>query len=154
MRDNLKDFVESNSEDFEVYPFDAQKGWNEIADTFEVNRKKTYWPLGVAASIAVLFITSILVISNSGDQEISEVKEIEGFYEEAISHKISLVKNQIGDDEILQDLAAMDVAFAELKADLNENVDNEEVIAAMMENYRLKLKILEEILLELEKEGK
>ena len=46
----------------------------------------------------------------------------------------------------------MDQVFAELKTDLEENVDNEEVITAMMENYRLKLQILEEILVELEKE--
>lgn len=154
MQDNLKDHIQANSKDFEIYPFDAQKGWNEIADAFEVKKKKTYWPLGIAASLAVVFITSVLVVSNSGTQEISEVQEIEGYYEEAINHKITLVKNQIGDDQILNDLEAMDAAFAELKADLNENVDNGEVIEAMMENYRLKLKILEEILVELEKEEK
>ena len=46
----------------------------------------------------------------------------------------------------------MNAAFSELKADLKDNVDNEEVVTAMMENYRLKLQILEEILKELEKE--
>jgi hypothetical protein len=63
-----------------------------------------------------------------------------------------LVKNQLDDDRILEDLNAMDDAFADLKSDLEDNVDNEEVIMAMMENYRLKLQILEEILSKLEKE--
>ena len=64
------------------------------------------------------------------------------------------MRSHLGDTRILEDLAVMDQAFAELKADLRDNVDNEEVIAAMMENYQLKLQILEEILNELEKENR
>ena len=64
-----------------------------------------------------------------------------------------LVKSQVKDPRVIEDLEAMDKAFAELKGDLEDNVDNEEVVAAMMENYQLKLRILEEILSELEKEN-
>ena len=34
----------------------------------------------------------------------------------------------------------------ELKDDLNDNADNDEVIQAMIQNYRIKLEILEEML--------
>ena len=77
---------------------------------------------------------------------------MENYYEGEINKKVTLIKGQLEDDQILKDLEEMDAVFADLKADLNENVDNEEVIMAMMENYRLKLQILEEILNELEKE--
>jgi hypothetical protein len=40
----------------------------------------------------------------------------------------------------------MDKVFEELKEDLRDNAANEEVIEAMIQNYRLKLDILEEML--------
>lgn len=154
MQDNLKDHIESNPEDFDLYPFDTSKGWNEISKRVSPQKKKTKaWFIGVAASLAVLCISLVLVLTNSSSTQPNELAEIEGFYQEEINQKISLVRNQLGDDKILQDLEAMDAAFTELKVDLSENVDNEEVIVAMMENYRLKLQILEEILTELEKEN-
>ncbi len=153
MRDSLKEHIESNAEDFEVYPLDAND-WNKIADKLDPpKRHYRGWLLGVAASLAVIFISTVLVMSSSQVASPNEVAEMEGFYEEAINAKISLVKNQLKDDRILEDLKAMDEAFAELKSDLNENVDNEEVVMAMMENYQLKLQILERILSELEKEN-
>ena len=47
----------------------------------------------------------------------------------------------------------MDRAFAELKQDLKDNADNAEVIAAMMNHYRLKLQILEKMLNEIQEEN-
>lgn len=155
MRDSLKDHIESKAEDFELYPFDANE-WNKIAEKLDPPKKKfNGWLMGVAASAAVILISTVLVMSSSSSSSSSnEVAEMEGFYEEAINQKITLVKNQLKDDRILNDLEAMDAAFSELKSDLDENVDNEEVVMAMMENYKLKLQILEEILTELGKEKK
>ncbi len=149
MRDSLKEYVDSSPEDFELYPFEG--GWDKVAEKVAPAKKRpNHWLLGIAASLAILFISTVLVWSNSNTTQVpDEVAEMEGFYQEEINTKISLVKNQLGDDRILADLEAMDAAFAELKADLSENVDNEEVLMAMMENYRLKLQILEEILSEL-----
>lgn len=153
MRDSLKEHVQANSEDFEIYPFESND-WNKIANRLDPPKPRYRGlMMGIAASLAVIFISIILVSTNSSNQPVNELAEMEGFYQEAINQKITLVKHQLGDDRILMDLQAMDEAFAELKGDLNENVDNEEVIMAMMENYRLKLQILEEILSELEKEN-
>ena len=151
MRDSLKEHIEANSEDFEIYPFEGND-WNKIANKLDPPKAK-YKGLafGIAASLAVILITSVLVSNPSISTE-NEVAEIEGFYKKEIDQKVTLVRSQIGDAPILEDLEEMDQIFAELKADLDENVDNEEVISAMMDNYRLKLQILEEILTELEKE--
>jgi hypothetical protein len=48
--------------------------------------------------------------------------------------------------EINTELVEMDKVFEVLKEDLKDNADNEEVIEAMIQNYRLKLDILEEML--------
>lgn len=150
MSDKLKHYIEDNQGDFEVYPFDAEVGWAEISDKVRPAKKWPVWKSISVAACLVLMATGVAV--QFGGSQTGELTEIESYYESEISYKTSLVKSQIGDPGVLQDLEAMDQAFSELKADLKENVDNEEVILAMMENYQLKLQILEEILGELEKE--
>ena len=52
------------------------------------------------------------------------------------------------------DLVELDEVFEELKNDLKDDSDNEEVIEAMIQNYRLKLQILNEMLEQLNKANK
>lgn len=153
MLDNLKDHIEGQRDDFETYPFDSDKGWEDIKAKVAPNhQKKDPWKIaGVAACFAFILGGTIFFV-NPVSQVNNEIAELEEYYNGEINQKITLVKNQLKDDRILQDLNTMDQAFAELKADLRDNVDNQEVITAMMENYQLKLQILEEIIKELEKE--
>ena len=51
---------------------------------------------------------------------------------------------------IWEDLELLDRAYEDLKKDLKEQVDQEEVALAMIENQRAKLKILEQVLDEIE----
>lgn len=60
------------------------------------------------------------------------------------------VGNTIIRDEIQDELKELDEEFMRLKEDLNDNVDNEEIIAAMIQNYRLKLQILEDMMLQIQ----
>ncbi|MFK7952590.1 MAG: hypothetical protein AB8B73_07060 [Ekhidna sp.] len=153
MQDNLKDHIKSSQEDFELYPFDVDKAWEEISDKIIPEKKRNFgWTIGVAASLLLVMGFVFSSYQNQSDSISGEVAEIENFYGNAIDQKIALVRNEISDDRILKDLDAMDEAFAELKNDLKDNVDNQEVIEAMMDNYRMKLQILEEILKELDKE--
>jgi hypothetical protein len=65
--------------------------------------------------------------------------------------QISNYRDEI-DPQIFEDLEALDQAMAELENDLRDNIDNEEVINAMIQNYRIKLEILEQIQAQLENE--
>jgi hypothetical protein len=56
--------------------------------------------------------------------------------------------------EVDIELTELDHIYRELKEDLKDNADNEEVVVAMIQNYRLKLEILEEILLQLKPANK
>ena len=152
MRDSLKEHIENSREDFELYPFDGDQEWFKLSDKIEPKKRLNTWRISsIAACIALIVTGSIFYMSESQTVD-NPIAEIESFYEGEINQKVSLIKGQLTDDRVLEDLEEMDAAFAELKADLDDNVDNEEVITAMMENYRLKLQILEEILNELEKE--
>ena len=148
--DNLKVHIDKNRDDFELYPFSSEDEWKAIAEKVSPSKRWSAWQfIGVAAC---LILVSMGVVYQVNTPVVGELSEVENYYESEINHKISLVKSQIDDPEILDDLEARDHAFAELKLDLKDNVDNEEVIVAMMENYQLKLQILEEILRELDKE--
>lgn len=152
MQDNLKKYVEEDQDAFNVYAFDVEESWQAIAPQLEVKRGWSRWRImGVAASITLLLAFTGVFLSN---QQVSngELAEVEQYYKQEIGQKVSLVKTKLGDSPLLEDLEQMDAAFAELKADLKDNVDNQEVIEALMDNYRLKLEILERILIELEHE--
>ena len=152
MQDNLKDHIDAKREDFELYPFESDQEWAKISEKIvPANGKKDPWKyIGIAACFALIVGSTFFFIRPTNEG--GEVAEIENFYATEINQKVSLIKNHQQGDYILKDLEEMDAVFAELKSDLKDNVDNEEVITALMENYRLKLQILEEILNELEKE--
>lgn len=153
MRDSLKDHIENNREDFELYPFDTEKGWNEISGIIpSESRKNDPWQVIGKVACFAFVIAGAIFFMNPQSKASNELAELESYYNGEINQKITLVKSKLKDDRILKDLQLMDLAFAELKADLKDNVDNQEVITAMMENYQLKLQILEQILSELEKE--
>lgn len=153
MPDKLKDHIEENRGDFDLYPFEAN--WSKIADHLEKDKKPPLPKILVAASLTLLLVSfSVLWISQNSDDAIPrEVVEMEHYYTHQIDQKVQLIKNDPRGNEILMEIEEMDAAFSELKDDLNDNIDNQEVIRAMMENYRFKLEMLERILNKLEEEN-
>lgn len=157
MSDQLKEYIDSNRTDFEIFPFDEEAGWEEIAAKVEVRPKSGFFKpwMYVAASVLLVGVFGLAVLK-SGNQSspyASEFQEAQSYYQQMVDAKIMMVKARVDDSELFRDLEAMDAAFAELERDLKDDVDNEEVVAAMIDNYRLKLRILEKILEELDQEA-
>ena len=156
MSDNLKKYIEDNRLEADVFSFDVDQGWEELRQRLPQTPKKDYtWLWKVAASVSLLIsISTVLFFTwnqEGNNYVVSEVSETEKYYQSMVDAKLVLVKDRV-DPEILMELEEMDRVFEELKSDLADDVDNEEVIAAMIDNYRLKLKILERILEELDDE--
>jgi hypothetical protein len=120
-----------------------------------------------AASVIVIFTLSYFIhdfranwqgdesvqIANQllDDPRFQQLLEADEYYTAEINYKkeelFRLASNVPGlESEINTDLADLDAVLTELKEDLGDNADNEEVIEAMMQNYRLKLEILEDML--------
>jgi hypothetical protein len=88
-------------------------------------------------------------------QDISnELADTEVYYSEEIGEKLEMIRSAGGifDPGLLAQLAVLDEDYRLLKKDLNENADNGEVINAMIGHYRLKLQMLEKILMEMQKD--
>jgi len=166
--DKLEKFVVDNREAFDVFEPD-DKLWEQIHKPSAKVVKFNWKTLAIrVAAIVVIFIASyythdFIEGNKSGNQLVQQETPMEGmenfqvlmeaevFYASQINFaKEEIVKLSGNDhvliDEINYDLVELDDVFIELKNDLKDNSDNEEVIEAMIQNYRLKLEILEEIL--------
>jgi len=125
-----------------------------------------------AAAVIVIFISSYYfhdymqyrnrdtanTTSESGksgqNQLIIELREAQFYYTSQIEETKAVVFQMAGNNtalrhEINSELNDLDKVFRELKEDLKDNANNEEVIVAMIQNYRLKLEILKDILIQL-----
>ena len=56
------------------------------------------------------------------------------------------LKEYTPDEEMMQAVKDLDLEFKRLQKEMSENVNRSEIIEAMIENYRLKLDLLEQIL--------
>ena len=158
MSDSLKEYVERESSDFEVFSFDADQGWDEIGSRVVAPpaKKRNPWMM-VAAAVSLLLVASVTLLINQYNSAApsfsQELAEAERYYQEMVSNKLASVGGKLDTAPIIADFDEMDAAFNELKMDLEDDVDNQEVVEAMIANYRLKLKILEQIAGELEEES-
>ncbi|MFH2144097.1 MAG: hypothetical protein ABIJ97_16850 [Bacteroidota bacterium] len=173
MSDRLEDFINQNREDFDAYEPEYHI-WDKIQlnEGHKMHRRittaKIIWR---AAAVITIFVLSYFVHdfisgknnNNSGTVEIyaigncnipDEVAETESYYINQVNVKLNELNDfEMSDPEIRKvvedDFNELDNIYLELKNDLCEDVDNEEVLDAMIQNYRTKLQILEEILYKL-----
>ncbi len=159
MSDKLKHWVDQSKEDFEVFPFDENQGWEEFEKSF-VPGKKSRWKIyvGYAAAACIMFVAGWLsfMVYNSYQAPLNplvqEWVEAERFYQQEINEMQLMVTSRVDNPMILEDLNEMDRVIESLKEDLKDKMDNEEVIRAVMDQYRLKLKILEQMLEKLQED--
>lgn len=166
--DKLEQFILENRNEFDDQ-VPSPGNWEKIAANIKPVRKINWTArlVRVAAAV-VIFVSTYIFIDynfNKGDQgqgyaQVEEIDIYENFpvliearayYSSQISNMEDEVYRLAGDDthireEINLEFEELDEVFEELKSDLKDNAANEEVIEAMIQNYRIKLQILEEIL--------
>ncbi len=166
MKDKLEKFVLSNREEFDSYEPDP-KIWDRIKSNLR-SGKSINWRLIIsrAAAVLLIFIISFMInrfleegfpkitLVKDKEVEIPELKEAENYYSGLLNEKLNEIKPILSacpslQEELNYDLNQLDSIYAELKNDLKDNIANQEVIDAMIQNYRLRISILEEILSEI-----
>ncbi len=159
--DKLKKYVEENRSEFDLYSEDYDQLWGNIEQKLDQNPlrpKRNYgFIMKIAATFLVLIVATFFILrkdnSNTGEQSIPEaLAEAAFYYQGIINDKLEVIeasKKEI-DPDIFSDLEALDSAYLDLQNDLKDNADNQEVVEAMIQNYKIKLEILEAILSELQ----
>jgi hypothetical protein len=170
--DKLENFINSHRDEFD----DLQPG-PEIWEKIEKRKSKTIhidWKRIMirVAAVVVIFVASYFFHDfmqnrnqvqnlaeetpvNQDRQMYTDLMEAEVYYTSMIdSKKTEFYEMAAGQpmlrEEISKELGELDRDYRDLKEDLKDNADNEEVIVAMIQNYRLKLRILEETLAQLQ----
>jgi hypothetical protein len=164
MKDRLEEFMNEHRAEFDLHDPDP-KLWKDIEK--EISRKKIVsWKFYLARTAIVLAIFGASVVAqrlwlnsntriarntNSKNTEIPELREAEVYYTGVINEKLREVEPLLAkypslDHEMHVDLSQLDSVYTGLKNDLKDNIANQEVIEAMIQNYRLRISILEDML--------
>lgn len=166
MKDELEKFVLKHREEFDFHEPDSRL-WKKIKSNIR-SGKSINWRLIIsrAAAVLIIFIISYMInrfvdkgfpritVIKDKEIEIPELKEAENYYTGLLNEKLNEIKPILSacpalKKELFYDLNQLDSLYAELKNDLRDNIANQEVIDAMIQNYRLRISILEELLSEI-----
>ncbi len=168
--DKLEKFVIEHRNEFDIYEPNPEL-WNKIYRPNSPGNYGISW-LWKAAVILLVFSASYLAhihikntrhIAVKGDNmnpalAVPEIAETEKYYSGLIQTKLTEVQKVLASypelkKDLHRDLAELDSIYKVLRKDLKDNVSNQEVIEAMIQNYRLKLKLLEQIQQELQNQS-
>ena len=161
--DNLEEYIMKHREEMDRYKPSAGI-WRKIRNGLKPG-KYPGW-ISIAAMIAVILgATAVflkpgikshdkLIMESKNQMTISnnnQLRETEIYYNNLANTLYReatpmLTKNPEIQKELVTDISQIDSICSEIKKDLKDNIDNQDVIEALIQNYRLKIDILEDML--------
>lgn len=164
--DRFEKFIKDNRDDFDVLS-PSPEVWDKLNKQLQVEsskkpKKTRYW-LNIAAMIALIIAGSGVVVTNlvlpknklqiaqEMDPELRELIEAEAYYAHQVNGKMKEIRRcyQLIPElqmEVENDLLELESMYNLLKTDLKENISNKEVIEAMIENNRFRMKLVDDVL--------
>ena len=163
--DKLEEHIRKNREDLDRYS--PSSG---VMEKDKEENKKGKTPVRKWLSIAAMFIvilgTALVFIKygTSGQALVwqkdaartetsqnTQLKETEIYYNNLVNSlyteaKPLLTANPEIQKELVTDISHLDSICSEIKKDLKDNVANQEVVEALIQNYRIKIQLLEDML--------
>jgi len=164
--DDFEKHIRENAARFNDHKADRDKIWGHISVELQKETTKVvpFWrsPLmRIAASIVLLVgLAGIIGISvwegrNNQDQYVSkELTDIDMHYGELVAYHVELVKNnpKLSKEDKAEFLSFMDELDAEydiLRLEMRKNLDNEQVLIAIVANYKKRIALIENLLMQL-----
>lgn len=91
-------------------------------------------------------------ISSSARRASPELTETENYYNTRVNNLLRearpyLTSNPGLESELMSEISQLDSLMAGIRNDLKDNISNQEVIEALIMNYRIKVQLLEEVLI-------
>ncbi len=169
--DKLELYISENRDSFDMYEPSAEV-WNKVKKiekqpkVVKLQINSYLWK--VAAAIVLFmggYYFQYLIQKSSGPANqmnlggrdnayTIQVAETETYYTKLVDSKLVEIQGfskQFPDllKDTKNELSQLDSVYSDLKTELKQNINKQEIINAMIQNYRLKLQILEEILTDL-----
>jgi hypothetical protein len=163
--DKLEDYIRKNREALDRYnpPLGL---WKRILKGSNKEKPSLAKWISIAAMIAVIMASSIILFRSGHDVSVksiesnietgqtlinSQLMETEAYYNSlanSIYREASplLIRNPEIGEELSNDILQLDSICSDIKNDLKDNVANQDVIEALIQNYRIKIRLLEDML--------
>jgi hypothetical protein len=163
--DRLEEYIRKNRDDLDIYK-PSPVLWKRIKKDLQMEKRPIKRLISIAASVAVILTTSVVFYqigkkSGNSDRFINkeagttsakfQLKEAEAFYNNQINQLYReasplLISNPELEHELNSEITQVDSIYADLRKDLKDNIANQEVVEAIIQNYIIKIRILEEML--------
>lgn len=161
--DNFEKHIRENAAQFDTHKADRAKLWANISAAMEKPEPKVIplWKrpmLRIAASVVLLLgIASFIGLSiygggTSETQYVSkELLEIDMHYKGLVSYQVQLVQNnpnlsEMDKAEFLSFMDELDAEYETLRNEMQNNLDNERVLEAIVANYKKRIELIENLL--------
>jgi len=162
--DKLEDHIRKNREELDVYT-PSSGVWLKIRKRIRKGQTPFFKWASIAAMVIVILGTSLFIIRRAylnpdkglavnnikASPENSQLKESEIYYNNLMNSLYTeatpfLTANPEIQKELSYDISHIDSLCLEIKKDLKDNIANKEVVEALIQNYRIKIRLLEDIL--------
>jgi len=163
--DKLEEYIKKNREDLDKHD-PSPNLWKEIRKSLQKGRSENIRWLSAAAMTAVILTTAALFYVwenksnsvNTGRKNETflmkfnpQLKETEIYYNNLVNELYNEASPMLAsypdlEKELFSDLSQLDSICEDIKNDLKDNIANQEVIEAMVNNYRIKIRILQDLL--------
>ncbi len=155
--DRLEEHIRKNREDLDRYNPSSDVWMGINRDLRKSKRLITPWRSAAAAIIVLAGISLLFVLKGKGTginaetaSSSPQLKETEVYYNNLVNSLYReatplLIGYPDMEKELTTDISQLDSICVQIKNDLKDNVDNQEVVEALIQNYRIKIRILEDM---------
>lgn len=167
MGKNIEKYLKENRLKLDIEEPELDMIWEGVKH--DLSSKKNalpQWFWKVAAIFIFVVSASYFIINETQEKQVilvnlSDISEDLGKQEAQLQQLVSLkwdeVQNQLPEQNeevqfLLNELKSLDEVYTTYQKDLNNTLNNEPVIRAMLDYYEKKIRILNRLLLEIEKE--
>jgi hypothetical protein len=160
--DDFEKYITENKHLFDEHKADKSKIWNEIESNLDTSKTIRLWrsPLiKIAASILILLgafsmvnlVTSEFNNSTQNNVVHQELRDIDTYYKGLVSFQVQLVKNNSklqpeDKKKFLSFMDELDDEYNALKTEMTKNLNNEYILEAIVNNYKKRIELIENLL--------
>jgi len=163
--DNLEEYIRKHREEMDRYK-PSSGLWRRVRKGIKTGRNPGYRLISIAAMVAVVIGTAVVFFRPG--YKLSQKADTEGSYQTMMKSSILMKETEIYynnlanslymeatplltgnpeiEKELTTDISQIDSICLEIKKDLKDNVANQDVVEALIQNYRIKIKLLEDML--------
>jgi len=162
----MKEFINKNKEAFESQKPQSNL-WSQIEAELPKEEVKKMVPVKrlwqMSAGLTGVFVLAFFALQNTSAphfadtpavfEDITNVDQIEQIYAVQVKNKMEALRAYEVDEELLGEVQLLKEEFEMLKKEAGLGVNQEDILDEMIDNYRLRVNILEDIMREMSKQS-